>query len=221
MEASDSRARLRVFIAEDHKLFRDGLRELLEEQGFHVVGTAPDGETAAWQVARSRPDVVVMDIHMPGISGVEATRRISEGVPESSVLMLTVSADEDDIIDAVLAGAAGYLLKDSGEAEIAAGIRAAAAGESVLSSRIAADILSRVRRDSSGSSESVDEDVGLTEREHEVLRLLAQGRDNGEIGAELFISAQTVKSHVSSVLSKLGVTNRIQAAVEAVRRGIA
>jgi DNA-binding NarL/FixJ family response regulator len=206
----------RVVLVDDHALFRAGLRDLLEEHGMEVAGEAADGEEAVGLAATEVPDVVVMDIHMPGMSGVEATRRLREACPHTRVLMLTISADEAQVSEAVLAGARGYLLKDASPDEIVAGVRAAASGESLLSPRIAADLLERLRGEAvpTGAGERVE----LTPRERDVLQLMAAGKENPEIAAELFISSETVKNHVSNILAKLEVQNRIQAAVYAVRR---
>jgi DNA-binding NarL/FixJ family response regulator len=215
--ASD--APLRVLLVDDHTLFRAGLRKLLEERGLEVV-EARSGELAVDLVARALPDVVVMDLHMPGISGVEATRRIAQMAPTTRVLMLTVSADQDDIVDAVLAGACGYLIKDASVADIESSIRAAADGASWVSPRVASVLLERVRQ--AGERLAHDPAVAeLSDREREILRLIAEGYDNAEIGRRLYISPKTVKNHVSSLLAKLQMENRIQAAVYAVRRGLA
>lgn len=202
---------------DDHELFRAGVRELLEAADFDVVGDAADGEAAVRLCAELAPDVVVMDLNMPVMSGVDATLRIRELTPNARVLMLTVSPDEADVSAAILAGACGYLVKDASAEEIVAGVRAAAIGESILSPGIASDLLERVRREEALAETPADE-LHLTEREVEVLRLIAEGKDNSQIAEELFISVQTVKSHVSNTLAKLQVENRIQAAVHAVRR---
>jgi two-component system NarL family response regulator len=207
-----------VMIVDGHQVFRDGVRNLLAEQGIVVVGEAGDATDAVALAAEAKPDVALMDLNLPGASGVDATRRIRLVSPVTRVLVLTVSADEDDIYDALRAGACGYLLKDSAAEEIVAGIRAAAAGHSLLSPQVAALLLDRLR----GSFPAVDlaDDFSpkLTERELEVLSLLAAGRENAEIADSLVISQHTVKNHVSSILAKLEVENRIQAAVYAVRQ---
>jgi DNA-binding NarL/FixJ family response regulator len=161
-----------------------------------------------------------MDLNMPGMSGVEATRVTSAHAPASHVVVLTVSGDEASVTDAGLAGASGYLLKDAAVDDILAAIRAAAAGESWISPRVAGSLLERVRR--AGAEREVAEDIdpGLSDRELEVLRLIAQGKENIEIAAELFMSPKTAKNHVSSILAKLQLHNRIQAAVYAVKRGL-
>jgi DNA-binding NarL/FixJ family response regulator len=212
---------IRVIVVDDHDLLRKGLRDLLNEHGLQVVGEAGDGDDAVRLVTHAAPDVVVMDLNMPRMSGVEATRRLTEVAPSTRVLVLTVSADDETVADAVEAGASGYLLKDASGDEIAAGVRAAAAGEALISPQIAAHLLERLRRDGRGSGFAARDSAGLTDREREVLRLLAAGRDNADIAQELFISPRTVKNHISSILAKLHVENRIQAAVYAVRKGLA
>jgi DNA-binding NarL/FixJ family response regulator len=213
-------APIRVVLVEDHELFRKGLRGLLEEEGIEVVDEAPDGEQAVDLVSASAPDVVVMDINMPGKSGIEATREIRRRSPTSRVLILSVYENDESISEAIVAGACGYLLKDSAVEDISAGVRAAARGEAKLSARIATQLLDRLRGDEPASGLPPSERPQLTERELEVLRLIAAGKDSGKIAAELFISQQTVKNHVSNVLAKLEVQNRLQAAVYAVRRGM-
>jgi DNA-binding NarL/FixJ family response regulator len=209
----------RVLLVDDHALFRRGLRELLIEQGFEIVGEASNGEAGLALAARSRPDVVVMDLSMPGIGGVEATRLMMEQAPASRVLVLTITAGEDEVNDAILAGAAGYLLKDSSVEEIAAGVRAAAAGEALISPRVAAGLLDRIR---SGSQQPQVADGlrELTDRERDVLRLLGRGKSNSEIAGELHITTATAKNHVASILEKLGFENRVEAAVYAARGGL-
>ncbi len=207
----------RVLIADDHELFRGGLRELLEELGIRVVGEARDGEEALSLARRARPDVVVMDLNMPRLSGVEAAQRLAEDLPEVGVLMLTISESRDDLFAAVMAGARGYVLKDASIEEIAAAVDAVASGESLIASRLVGDLLARFR---ASGREELPGELELSDREVEVLRLLADGRDNIDIAEELVISPRTVKNHISSILAKLQVDNRIQAAVYAVRRGI-
>jgi DNA-binding NarL/FixJ family response regulator len=169
-------------------------------------------------VEQFSPDVVLMDLSMPGMSGVEATQRLVAGSPRTRVLVLTVLADEGHVIDALLAGACGYLLKDAPIDRIVDGIRAAAAGESLISPRVAGQLVRRVRQPA--ESEPALSGADLTPRELEVLELLAKGLDNPEIASALFLSQHTVKNHVSSILAKLQVENRIQAAVRAVRSGL-
>jgi DNA-binding NarL/FixJ family response regulator len=207
-----------VALVDDHELFRHGLRGLLTEEGLEVVGEASTGEQAIALVATRVPDVVLMDISLPGMSGVEATRRVRLQSPHTRVVMLTVSAHEDDVNEAILAGASGYLLKDSSTTAIVSGIAAAARGEGLLSPAIAGRLLERMRGDDLASELSPETRPQLTAREREVLRLIAAGQDNAEIAATLVMSPHTVKSHVSNILAKLEVANRLQAAVYAVRR---
>jgi DNA-binding NarL/FixJ family response regulator len=209
-----------VLLVDDHDLFRTGLRSLLEEQGVHVVGEAETGTEAVRQVREVAPDVVVMDLNMPGISGVEATRQISMIAPLTRVLVLTISDQDADVMDAILAGACGYLLKDSSIPELMNGIRAAAVGESLVSPTIATKVLQRVRAAGSGQHEAKTIESELSEREIEVLKLIANGKDNAQIALDLHISPKTVKNHISNILMKLQIDNRIQAAVFAVRSGI-
>jgi DNA-binding NarL/FixJ family response regulator len=210
----------RVLIVDDHDLFRSGLRNLLEEQGVQIVGEAAAGEEALRIVRDLAPDVVVMDLNMPGMSGVEATRHISSVAPLTRVLMLTISDQDNDVIDAILAGACGYLLKDSSIQELMAGIRAAAMGESLISPTIASKVLQRVRASSTQPEIESTIRSELSEREIEVLKLIANGKDNAMIAGELHISPKTVKNHSSNIQMKLQIDNRIQAAVYAVRSGI-
>ncbi|MEA2184469.1 MAG: two-component system, NarL family, nitrate/nitrite response regulator NarL [Solirubrobacteraceae bacterium] len=216
-----AQAPLRVIVVDDHDLFRCGLRRLLQDQdGLDIVADARRGEEAVRRAAELRPDVVVMDVNMPGMSGVEATRALRKVSPLTAVLMLTVSADEDAVLDAVLAGASGYLLKDATLPEIVRGIVAAAAGQSLIAPAVAGSLLARLRRHGPPGAPppAVPE---LSPRELEVLRLVVAGCENSDIGRRLHLSAGTIKHHISSTLDKLGVDNRIQAAVLAVRLGLA
>ena len=206
---------LRVVVVDDHSFYRAGLTRLLRHSGVDVVGEAPNGEEAIRQVAETAPDVVVMDLNMPGLSGIDATRRLVEESPATKVLVLTVSADEGDVTGAILAGASGYVLKDGPVEEVVAGIEAVAAGQSLISPRVATFMLQHLRE----SAVEVRELAGvrLSGRELEVLSLLAEGRANHEIADLLIISQSTVRNHISSILLKLQVENRVQAAVRAVR----
>jgi DNA-binding NarL/FixJ family response regulator len=211
---------LRVLIVDDHDLFRNGLRNLLEGEGVQIVGEAGAGQEALRIVREVAPDVVVMDLNMPGMGGVEATRHISTIAPLTRVLMLTISDQDNDVIDAILAGACGYLLKDSSIQDLMAGIRAAAAGESLISPTIASKVLQRLR--ATNTQPEIEQTIRaeLSDREIEVLKLIANGKDNAMIASELHISPKTVKNHISNILMKLQIDNRIQAAVYAVRSGI-
>ena len=211
---------LRVVLVDDHDLFRTGLRSLLEEQGLQVVGEAENGEVALRLVSELAPDVVIMDLKMPGLGGVETTRKISGIAPLTRVVVLTISVEDEDVINAVMAGACGYLLKDSSIEQLIAGITAAAGGESLISPQIASKLLQRLRAQSADAEAATTIRTELSERELEVLRLIANGKDNAVIARELFISPKTVKNHISNILMKLQIENRIQAAVYAVRSGI-
>jgi DNA-binding NarL/FixJ family response regulator len=217
---ADSALSPRVLLVDDHEIYRAGLRGLLVEQGIDIVGEAANGEQALEVVEAKHPNVVIMDLNMPGIGGIEATRRITTLAPLTRVIMLTVSSAAPDITDAVLAGACGYLLKSATTQEIVAGIAAASRGDALLSPSVAAKLLERVREAPSRPAVPDPAQAALTEREIEVLRLLASGMDNAEIGRTLFISPSTVKNHISSILLKLQIENRIQAAVYAVRSGL-
>jgi DNA-binding NarL/FixJ family response regulator len=209
---------LRVTVVDDHELFRQGLIGLLEERGIQVVGEAALATDAIRQASELDPDVVLMDLSMPGMSGIEATQRLTATAPLARVLVLTMMTDDQFVMNALLAGACGYLLKDAPIDQIVDGIRAAARGESLISPRIASRLVRRLREP--GKIESGLASAKMTPRELEVLELLARGLDNSEIAQALFLSQHTVKNHVSSILIKLQVENRIQAAVRAVRGGI-
>ena len=211
---------LRVLIVDDHDLFRTGLRNLLEEQGVQVVGEAATGAEAVRIVREIAPDVVVMDLNMPGMGGVDATRHISSIAPLTRVVMLTISEEDSDVMDAILAGACGYLLKDSSIDDLISGIGAASKGESLISPTIAAKVLQRVRATSAQPEIANQIRSELSDREIQVLKLIANGKDNAVIAGELHISPKTVKNHISNILMKLQIDNRIQAAVYAVRSGI-
>jgi len=211
---------LRVLIVDDHDLFRTGLRNLLEEQGVQVVGEAATGGEAVRSVQELAPDVVVMDLNMPGMGGVDATRHIAGVSPLTRVVVLTISDQDADVMDAILAGACRYLLKDSSIQDLMAGIQAAYRGESLISPMIAAKVLQRVRATSAQPEIADAIRSELSAREIEVLKLIANGKDNAVIAGELHISPKTVKNHISNILMKLQIDNRIQAAVYAVRSGI-
>ena len=211
---------VRVLLVDDHDLFRTGLRNLLEEQGVVIAGEASTGSEALRLVRETAPDVVVMDLNMPGMSGVEATRHISRDAPLTRVIVLTISDQEQDVMDAILAGACGYLLKDASVQELMRGLDAAAVGESLISSHIAGKVLQHVRATTAAPEAAATIRAELSEREIDVLKLIANGKDNAMIAGELHISPKTVKNHISNILMKLQMENRIQAAVYAVRSGI-
>jgi DNA-binding NarL/FixJ family response regulator len=213
--------RVRVLVVDDHDLFRTGLASLLAaHQDIEVVGQESRGRMAIRLSRELRPDVVLMDLRMPDLDGVEATREIVDENPDAKVLVLTVSVEEADVAGAVVAGACGYLVKDAPIDDVVLAIRAAVRGDAWLSPRAAAGLLDRLRRDHVDPAPEPSRGEHLSPRELGVLQLLAKGMENAEIAAELGISARTAKNHVSRILTKLGVQNRIQAAVYAVQRGL-
>lgn len=213
---------LRVLLVDDHDLFRTGLRNLLEEHGgIQILGEAVNGLEAVRLVRELAPDVVVMDLNMPTMSGVEATRHITALSPLTRVIVLTISDEDADVMDAIVAGACGYLLKDASIADVVGGIRSAAVGASLISPAIASKVLQRVRATTADTEIAETIRTELSDREIEVLKLIANGKDNAQIAADLVISPKTVKNHISNILMKLQMQNRIQAAVYAVRSGLA
>jgi DNA-binding NarL/FixJ family response regulator len=211
-----------VFLVEDHGLFRQGLSELLaaNDPALRVTGSATSAEEALERIPELLPDVVLMDLHLPGMNGTEAIRRLAIKCPSVRVLVISGSAEDRDIMEAILAGARGYILKSAPVEEITAGIHAAAEGAALLSPVVAANLLDHVRDNASSLRVGTDPVGQLTPRELEVLRLMAQGLENSEIARELVISTRTARNHVASILEKLHMQNRIQAAVYAVRHGV-
>ncbi len=209
---------IRVLLADDHRMLREGLRRSLADEGFDVVGEADNGEQAVRMVAELAPDVVLMDVSMPEMDGVEATRRIRVTGTESRVLMLTMHADKDVLADAIRAGATGYLVKDCSTEEVAEAIRMAASGDTDLSPLLAASMLDEVRRLEAPTP--ADEEHVITKREEEVLQRIADGCSTSEVAAELYISQKTVKNHLASIYQKLDARDRTQAVLQAVRMGI-
>lgn len=208
---------VRVLLCDDHPIVRQGLRTFLgSREGLAVVGEAADGEEALRKVPHLRPDVVLMDLAMPGMGGVEATRRITEAHPATRVIVLTSLNDDSHVLPAVRAGAVGYLLKDCDPADLEAAVRAAARGEAMLNPRATARVLAAVTREDPVR----DALAALTPREREVLEELARGRTNRQIARALGVAEKTVKTHVGNVLAKLGVADRTQAALLAVRAGL-
>ncbi|MER6830517.1 response regulator transcription factor [Streptosporangium sp. NPDC000563] len=203
---------LRVMIVDDHPVVREGLRGMLEaDSGITVVGEAASGDEAVVRAAELTPDVILMDLRMPDGDGVSATSRILTGRPESRVIVLTTYETDADIVRAVEAGAAGYLLKDTSRADLLAAIRSAARGETVLSPSVATRLVTRMRAPVTES---------LSPRETEVLSLVARGLTNAEIGRALFIGETTVKTHLLRVFGKLGVSDRTAAVTTALDRGL-
>lgn len=207
---------IRVLVVDDHAVVREGLRAFLELQdGIEVVGEAVDGQEAVETAVRLRPDVILMDLVMPRVDGVMAMRTLRDRVPESRVIVLTSFLDDDKLLPALRSGAAGYLLKNAAPQELARAVRAAHAGEVLLDPVVAARLVETLAAD--GYEEPLDR---LTPREHEVLVLIGNGFPNKRIAQELGLSEKTVKTHVGHVLAKLGVDDRTQAAVVAVRAGL-
>ena len=212
-----------VVLVEDHGLFRQGLGELLElhDPALHVIAGFETAEDAVVAIPELAPDVVLMDVHLPEMSGVEAIRRLAVLAPRTRVLVLSGSGDDRDVMEALLAGACGYLLKSSPVEDIAAGIRTASDGGATLSPTVASHLLDHVRRTGPGPTLAAQPVGQLTPRETEVLGLMAAGMENAEIAAALVISERTARNHVASILEKLQMRNRIQAAVYAVKHGLA
>jgi DNA-binding NarL/FixJ family response regulator len=219
---------VRVVVSDDHPVVRQGLRSFLEAKGFAVVGEAGDGEEAVRVVRETRPDVLLTDLVMPGVDGIEAIRRLRADGPPLGILVLTSFSGAEQVIPAIRAGADGYLLKDAGPAALEGAIRAVHRGEQMLAPEAAAVVMARVAGE--GSPGQADQaapqadhpDLArLTAREREVLAGLGRGLSNRQLADELFVSEKTVKTHVSSVLAKLRVSDRTQAALFAVRVGIA
>jgi DNA-binding NarL/FixJ family response regulator len=207
---------IRVFLVDDHPVVREGLRTFLESRdGIEVVGEAGDGESAVTAIERLHPDVVLMDLVMPGMGGVAAIRRIRERVPTTRVVVLTSFASDDQVIPAVQAGAAGYLLKDVEPSGLEAAIRLVHEGEALLDPQVAGRVMQEVAHPAPGSDLAA-----LTPREREVLGLLGRGMSNRELADTLVVSEKTVKTHVSNILMKLGLHDRTQAALLAVREGV-
>jgi len=207
-------------LADDHHFFREGLHGMLAADGMVVVGEASDGAGAIELTRELVPDVVVVDLNMPQVSGVDALRQIAMSSPDIHVLVLTVSADAADALQALAAGACGYLLKDTRADELVGAIRLAAGGHAVISREVARALVARVRTDAHAAEQGNDDALALTARELEVIRLIADGADNAAIGRELSISRHTVKQYVTNIFEKLGVQSRVQAAVYAVRKGL-
>lgn len=213
-------AEVTVLIVDDDDRFREALRELLSVHGIAVVGEAADGKVALELVTTLAPDVILMDLQMPGLDGIETARRLAEEAPASAVVMLTVSAVESDVLEAMLVGARGYLVKGSTPDALVAGIQAAARGESLLSAGIAGMLLARLRAERTQPGLDGSALDFLSARELEILRLIAAGRHNEDIAVELHISPFTVRNHISNLLRKLHVENRTQAAAYAIRNGL-
>jgi DNA-binding NarL/FixJ family response regulator len=214
---------IRVLLVDDQALFREGLETLLSvHQDIQVVGQASNGQEAVEVAAQVQPDVVLMDVRMPIVNGVQATRRLKQALPQCRVIVLTTFDDDEYVFDALRAGAAGYLLKDVPSARLVEAIRATARGESILEPSVAAKVIAEFTRVSSMVPAAQMEQLvePLSERELEILGLIARGASNKEIADQLFIAEGTVKNHVTHILGKLGVRDRTQAALKARELGL-
>ncbi len=208
---------MRVLVADDHSLFRDGIISLLEAAGFDVVGQVDDGQAAVDAVQRLRPDLVLLDIAMPQVSGLEALRLIREQSPETQVVMLTASEDDADLFEAVESGAAGYLRKDLSAEEFFEMMNGLQRGEAAMTRKTTTRLMKGFVE---LSQRRADPAEGLTEREIELLQLIAEGMSNKAIAQTLSVSENTVKYHVRNILQKLGVQNRTEAVIYAIRAGL-
>jgi DNA-binding NarL/FixJ family response regulator len=209
---------IRVLVVDDQELFRRGLVMLLDiEPGIEVVGEARDGVEGTNLAVSDAPDVVLLDVRMPKRSGIEACLAIKEAVPSAKIIMLTVSDEEADLYEAVKSGASGYLLKDSSIEEVAQAVRVVADGQSLISPSMAVKLIDEFKQMSRPGREHVPGGLRLTERELEVLRLVAKGMNNREIARQLYISENTVKNHVRNILEKLQLHSRMEAVMYAVR----
>jgi DNA-binding NarL/FixJ family response regulator len=212
---------IRVVVADDEALVRGGMRLVLEsDEGIRVVGEAADGREAIDLVSAQRPDVAVMDVRMPTVDGIEATRTLQERVPATRILVVTTFHLDEYVLEALRAGASGFLLKDSAPEALADAVRTVAAGDSLLSPAVTGKLVEHFVRQPAPDAGLSDRLGELSEREAEVMRLVARGLTNAEVGAELHLSEGTVKTHVTSVLSKLGLRNRAQVVVAAYESGL-
>lgn len=210
---------IRVLLADDHALFRQGLRSLLEAEGFRIIGEAANGREALRYAAQTQPDVILMDIQMPELDGVGATRSILEVNPDARVIMITMYRQDRYVFEAVKAGARGYILKDADAATLIDAIRRVAAGEALLDADLAQSVLDDFREKRAGLPSGRHSD--LNDRETTILKLLAQGFSNQDIALRLDISEKTVRNRLSEIFNKLQLNNRTQAALYAIRQGIA
>ena len=216
---------IRVLLSDDHNLFREGIARILQDApGIEFVGCAQNGAEAVSKAKEHRPDVILMDVHMPVMDGVKATQEIRSMLPETKILMLTVSENDEDLFGALRAGARGYLLKNTTSQNLIEGVRRIAAGDSIINPGMAAKLVDQFAAISPETStpnkypENITEEI--TPRERDVLQLVARGLSNKEIGQELNISPHTVKSHLSNTMEKLGLSGRVEAAAWAIRHGL-
>jgi two-component system, NarL family, response regulator LiaR len=213
---------IRLLLCDDHAMFRQGLRSILEtEEGFRVIGEAATGREAVRYALQTRPDIILMDIQMPELDGVAATKTILEEFPEAKVIILTMYRQDRYVFEAIKVGARGYLLKDAGADDLIGAIRRVHDGETLLRAELAASVLDEFRRAKEEPHHPEHRLSELTEREATILRLLAQGASNNEIADALGVSEKTVRNRLSEIFSKLRLNNRTQAALYALREGIA
>ena len=208
---------IRLMLADDHRMLREGLSRSMTEHGFDVVGEARDGVEAVNMAYSLNPDVILMDVSMPEMDGVEACRQVRGSVPGTKVVMLTMHADQEVLANAIRAGACGYLVKDCSTEEIAGAVRMASSGETALSPQLAASMLDEVRKLDMAPTR---EERVVTKREEEVLQLIADGCSTSEVADQMYISQKTVKNHLASIYQKLDARDRTQAVLQAVRMGI-
>jgi len=207
---------IRLMLADDHQLLREGLSRSMSDEGFDVVAEARNGAEAVMLAKQHRPDVILMDVTMPELDGVEACRQVRAALDNTQVVMLTMHADQEVLASAIRAGATGYLVKDCSTSEIASAVRMASAGDTALSPQLAASMLNEVRR----LDRPQQEERVVTKREEEVLQLIADGCSTPEVAERLYISQKTVKNHLASIYQKLDARDRTQAVLAAVRMGI-
>jgi DNA-binding NarL/FixJ family response regulator len=213
-------ARIAVMVVDDHPIWRDGVARDLEEAGYRVVATAGDGEAAVRIAAAARPQVLVVDLQMPKLSGVEVTRQVIAADPSVRVLVLSASGEQVDVLEAVKAGALGYLVKSASREELIDAVARTAAGETVFTAGLAGLVLGEFRRLASGGPDSAEPAPVLTERETEVLRLIAKGMTAKAVAEKLFISHRTVQNHVQNTLNKLQLHNRVELVRYAIEQGL-
>lgn len=212
---------IRVLIADDHKMFRQGLRMLFDiEPDIDIVGEAQQGLEVPELARTLRPDVVLMDINMPGIDGIEASRRILQENPDCSIIILTMFREDEHVFDAIKAGARGYVLKDADSVEVIDAIRKVAAGGTILDPAMAGKVFSQFKLMATANEKTKTNRDGLTDRELEILTLISQGASNREIGEKLYLSEKTIKNYITSIFQKLHMNDRTQAAVYALQHGL-
>lgn len=213
---------IRILLVDDHPIVREGLRSLLEiQENIEVVGEASDGQDGLEQAISLQPDIVLMDIRMSGVNGVEATRQITSRIPNARVIILTSYDEDEQVFEAIKAGASGYVLKDVNPDQLLMAIHAIADGYSLLSPSIARKLRDEFQHHTRSAGAAItDENIPLTARENQVLTLIAQGHNNHEIARSLSISEKTVKTHISNIFTKLRITDRSQAILYAARQGL-